>query len=169
MKSLRITAAVLVSVLSIFYLLPVGIAIGRSRTNTGVIFVINLFLGWTLIGWVVALAWSIAKDDQVPKSIEEKKVIDDSIANLKSASNDFTKKALLIIGASIILAVVIYNQQKSSSVPVQVNTIQTTPEHIETAEEQQKRWDRGDFTATETAELKAEEQRENAALKQQSQ
>lgn len=167
MKSLRITVAVLVSVLSVFYLLPAGIAIGRSRTNTGVIFVINLFLGWTLIGWVVALAWSIAKDNQVPKSIEEKKVIDDGIANLKPASNGFAKKALLIIGASIILAVVIYNQQKSATAPVQVNTVQTTSEHIETAEEQQKRWDRGEFTAAERAEIKAEELREDAVLKQQ--
>ncbi len=164
MKSLRITVAVLVSVLSVFYLLPLGIAIGRSRTNTGVIFVINLFLGWTLIGWVVALAWSVAKDEQVPKSAEEKKAVDDGIANLKPASNDFTKKALLIIGASIILAVVIYNQQKSGLEPVQTNTAQTTPEHIETAEEKQKRWDRGEFTAAETAEIKAEERREDAAV-----
>lgn len=47
----------------VIYLLPTIVAIVRSRTNTGSILVVNLFLGWTLIGWVAALAWSVAHDD----------------------------------------------------------------------------------------------------------
>lgn len=31
---------------------------------TAAIFVVNLFLGWTLIGWVVALAWAVTKPTQ---------------------------------------------------------------------------------------------------------
>lgn len=38
------------------YLLPTIVAYTRKVPNTGSVFVINLFLGWTLIGWVVALA-----------------------------------------------------------------------------------------------------------------
>lgn len=40
------------------YLLPTIIAMGRSHQNKVSIFLLNLILGWTLIGWVVALIWS---------------------------------------------------------------------------------------------------------------
>lgn len=59
---MRIFLAVVISLLSFFYLLPTGIAVGRKRSNAGSIFVVNLFLGWTLIGWVVSLAWAVATD-----------------------------------------------------------------------------------------------------------
>jgi hypothetical protein len=38
------------------YLLPFIIGDIRGVPNVGSILVINLFLGWTFIGWVVALA-----------------------------------------------------------------------------------------------------------------
>ncbi len=65
---MRTTFAVIISILSLGYLLPTGIAVGRKRSNTGAIFVLNLFLGWTLIGWVIALIWSVAKDVPVVQS-----------------------------------------------------------------------------------------------------
>jgi hypothetical protein len=34
----------------------------HGRKNKGAIFVLNLFLGWTLIGWVVALVWAVSED-----------------------------------------------------------------------------------------------------------
>lgn len=40
------------------YCLPTGIAIYRNHPNGGPIMIINLLLGWTLLGWVIALAWS---------------------------------------------------------------------------------------------------------------
>ncbi|MEM9336630.1 MAG: superinfection immunity protein [Patescibacteria group bacterium] len=61
---MRLFIGILISVLSLTYLLPTGIAIARKRTNTMAIFVLNLFLGWTLVGWVVALTWSVAKDEK---------------------------------------------------------------------------------------------------------
>lgn len=39
-----------------FYFLPTIVAVVRKVTNQGSVAVINLFFGWTLIGWVVALA-----------------------------------------------------------------------------------------------------------------
>ena len=30
---------------------------GRNKRNAGAIFALNLLLGWTLVGWVVALGW----------------------------------------------------------------------------------------------------------------
>ena len=44
------------------YLLPTGIAVIRKRTNGGGIFVLNLFLGWTIFGWVVSLVWAVTED-----------------------------------------------------------------------------------------------------------
>ena len=39
-----------------FYFLPTIVGRVRMVPNLGSIAVINLFLGWTLVGWVVALA-----------------------------------------------------------------------------------------------------------------
>jgi putative effector of murein hydrolase LrgA (UPF0299 family) len=38
------------------YFLPSVVAVARKVTHQGSVVVINLFLGWTFVGWVVALA-----------------------------------------------------------------------------------------------------------------
>ena len=40
------------------YFLPVLICAWRNHPQKNSIGIINIFVGWTLIGWVVALAWS---------------------------------------------------------------------------------------------------------------
>jgi len=45
-------------VLFTIYFLPWFIAMLRKHPQVAPIFIINLFLGWTLIGWVIVLAWS---------------------------------------------------------------------------------------------------------------
>jgi len=50
-------------VLLVPYFLPTIIAILRQKTNTGSIFALNFFLGWSLIGWVVALIWALSSDN----------------------------------------------------------------------------------------------------------
>ncbi len=40
------------------YFLPSIIAYSRKHRNAGAITVLNLFLGWTLIGWIIAIVWS---------------------------------------------------------------------------------------------------------------
>ena len=42
------------------YFLPTFM--GRSKRNAGAIFALNLLLGWTLVGWVVALVWAMTVD-----------------------------------------------------------------------------------------------------------
>lgn len=44
-----------------WYLLPTLIAVTRKHHNAMAIFLLNLFLGWSVIGWVVALVWSFTK------------------------------------------------------------------------------------------------------------
>jgi Superinfection immunity protein len=40
------------------YFAPTFIAKNRKHRYLESIFMVNLFLGWTLIGWVVAIAWA---------------------------------------------------------------------------------------------------------------
>lgn len=47
-------------VILFLYFLPTFIVYSRSHSSPNSVMVLNLFLGWTLIGWVVALAWSLA-------------------------------------------------------------------------------------------------------------
>lgn len=42
------------------YFLPSIIAGRRQHTSVAGIFVVNFFLGWTFLGWVGALAWSVS-------------------------------------------------------------------------------------------------------------
>jgi Superinfection immunity protein len=41
------------------YLLPTVIGVSRKVVNIGSVFAINLLLGWSLIGWVVALSLAL--------------------------------------------------------------------------------------------------------------
>ena len=47
---------VLIAVGIAFYFLPSIVAGARHVPNVGSVVILNFFLGWTLIGWVVALA-----------------------------------------------------------------------------------------------------------------
>jgi len=42
------------------YFLPTIIAFNRDRHNKWAIFLLNFFLGWSVIAWVVALVWAVS-------------------------------------------------------------------------------------------------------------
>jgi hypothetical protein len=44
------------------YFLPSIIALARNKRDALAIFLLNLFLGWSVIGWFVALIWSAKLD-----------------------------------------------------------------------------------------------------------
>lgn len=46
----------------LLYFLPTLIVIRDKEKSRASIFVVNLFLGWTLVGWVVALAWAVKRE-----------------------------------------------------------------------------------------------------------
>jgi hypothetical protein len=46
----------------VLYLLPAIIAFARSKRDAGAILVLNFLLGWTAIGWVIALVWALKQD-----------------------------------------------------------------------------------------------------------
>lgn len=72
-QSTKISLGVLIALLTGFYLLPTAIAFTRSRTNTLPIFAVNLLLGWSIVGWVWALVWSIMQDPKVYNTAKPKR------------------------------------------------------------------------------------------------
>ena len=54
-KSGQAIVAWIVTILTLGYMLPWAIAATRGKSNAGAIGWLNLLLGWTFIGWVVAL------------------------------------------------------------------------------------------------------------------
>lgn len=50
----------------VVYLLPFGLASVRRHHNSGAIGVLNLLLGWTFLGWAVALVWASTSVRQKP-------------------------------------------------------------------------------------------------------
>lgn len=41
-----------------WYFLPAIVATNRQRPDVMSIFIVNLFFGWTVVGWVLTLAWA---------------------------------------------------------------------------------------------------------------
>lgn len=51
--------AVISAILTAGYLLPWAIAAVRGNANAWSVFWVNLLLGWTVVGWIIALVMSI--------------------------------------------------------------------------------------------------------------
>lgn len=47
----------------VLYFVPTIVAWRRDHRNMNPIFLLNLLLGWTFIGWVGALVWSFTAQD----------------------------------------------------------------------------------------------------------
>jgi len=90
------------------YFLPSFVGIGKR--NSGAIFILNLFLGCTFIGWVVALVWACCDDEpvrevQVPKETDQPKPDKydeiEKLFDLKTkgiiSEEEFTKQKQLIL------------------------------------------------------------------------
>lgn len=50
----------------VIYFLPTFVASNRKHVNGTSIFLVNLFLGWTFLGWVVALVWASSANTERP-------------------------------------------------------------------------------------------------------
>jgi Superinfection immunity protein len=60
-----IGGAVLLGLLGVLYFIPALLSRQHSHRNVHTIFAVNLLLGWTLVGWVAALVWALAKPPEV--------------------------------------------------------------------------------------------------------
>lgn len=44
------------------YFLPTIWAYSNKKKNVTPVFLLNLLLGWTVLGWIIALIWGASKD-----------------------------------------------------------------------------------------------------------
>jgi hypothetical protein len=71
----RMDAAGSIILLLALYFLPALVALGRRVKRAGAIFLLNLLLGWTVLGWIGALIWAVAdskEDAWVPPQFRDK-------------------------------------------------------------------------------------------------
>lgn len=51
----------LLGLVLLVYFLPSIVAWDKGHANLAAIVILNLLLGWTFVGWVVALVWAMSK------------------------------------------------------------------------------------------------------------
>lgn len=61
----KLAAASFFAAAPALYLLPTIEAWLRGHTNRAAVAALNVLLGWTLIGWVVALVWALRRPEPV--------------------------------------------------------------------------------------------------------
>lgn len=54
--------AMIVIIVAAIYMTPLIVAHFRGHRNENAIGVINLLLGWTLVGWAVSMAWALTEN-----------------------------------------------------------------------------------------------------------
>lgn len=60
MFSSTVAGILLIAAMAFLYFLPT--IVGHKKSNARAIFFLNLFLGWTAIGWIVAMIWGLTRD-----------------------------------------------------------------------------------------------------------
>ncbi len=45
----------------VIYFVPTIIALARHHRNALAIFLLNFFAGWSFLGWIAALIWSVVR------------------------------------------------------------------------------------------------------------
>jgi hypothetical protein len=68
---LSVLAPILLIISALIYFLPTIVASSRQHPSGCAIVVVNLFLGWTLVGWVVALAWALSHTPESSESARQ--------------------------------------------------------------------------------------------------
>ena len=58
METVIVSSVVVLAV----YFFPTTIAVLNQKENATAVFLLNLLLGWTFVGWVIALVWAATKD-----------------------------------------------------------------------------------------------------------
>lgn len=64
-RPISATVSIVIAVLTIGYMLPWMVAELRGKSNHWAVFALNLLLGWTLVGWAVALVMALTSHQAV--------------------------------------------------------------------------------------------------------
>lgn len=70
----------------IFYFIPTFVAINKNHPQCLPIEIINLFLGWSLLGWVVALVWACMENNTKSENISGNKY--ENLSKLQKLKED---------------------------------------------------------------------------------
>ena len=70
----------------IFYFIPTFVAINKNHPQCFPIEIINLFLGWSLLGWVVALVWACMENNTKSENISGNKY--ENLSKLQKLKED---------------------------------------------------------------------------------
>ena len=58
-------SVILTFLMIVVYLAPALVAMRRKHADRNAIILLNIFLGWSFIGWVIALVWSVKQSKSV--------------------------------------------------------------------------------------------------------
>jgi len=61
MQELSLVELLAIILIFAFYFLPTLIAFLKQHKNKLAIFLLNLLLGWTVLGWVFTVVWSVMR------------------------------------------------------------------------------------------------------------
>lgn len=67
-KSVQAVFAWVFTVLTVLYFLPWAVAATRGKSNSGLLGLLTLLLGWTLIGWIVLLVMACQPHQIIARS-----------------------------------------------------------------------------------------------------
>jgi len=91
-------AVFLIIIAFVAYWLPSIVAGARHKAHGGGVIVVNIFLGWTVIGWVVALAMALSGPTEQSAKPQPASVADElaKLAQLRDGgiitTKDYTKQ-----------------------------------------------------------------------------
>ena len=71
----KVGGILLLIVAAVLYFVPTLIACGKGKRNAFAIFALNLLLGWTFLGWVLALIWSLTNDAPPPAPVTQQVIV----------------------------------------------------------------------------------------------
>jgi cytochrome c biogenesis protein CcdA len=77
-------AFVFVIFIAAIYFIPSIVAISRDHPSKGAVIILNILLGWTFIGWVVAIVWSFTNPNQVVVQSNQQSNTTDELEKLVS-------------------------------------------------------------------------------------
>ena len=61
-NQIYMTAVIFMILVVGFYFIPTIVAYSNKKKNASAIMLLNLLLGWSIFGWIVALIWATTKD-----------------------------------------------------------------------------------------------------------
>ena len=73
---------VILGLFVVVYFLPSVIALGRRNPDINSVFLINLWLGWTIIGWITAIGWALDRRSQATGCFARRGALRAAIARL---------------------------------------------------------------------------------------